>query len=192
LNMFKREEYGVVLDFLPRGKAGEAQKEPVAQVIGESYFTILETVVKADAEVKVGERLYIGKSTRDKVDHIKGRISYAQLTSSAQSELPEVVRKIVKSRETDFVNFINRAGPINIRCHALEQLPTIGKKHLTEILDAHDRKPFTSFQDIHDRIPHLGSAEDIFVNRIIEELKETSKYYLFVKMPALHEEGGAY
>jgi putative nucleotide binding protein len=186
--MFKREEYGLVLDFLPHGKAGEAQREPVAQLIGESYFTLLEVVVKPDAQVKGGDRIYIGKEERDKVDHIKGRIAYGQLTSSAQADLHETVRKIVKSREPDFVNFINRAGPINIRCHALEQLPSVGKKHLVEILDARDRKQFTSFQDIHDRIPHIGNVEDIFVHRIIDELKETSKYYMFVKMPSQHEE----
>ncbi|MCX6767612.1 MAG: DUF655 domain-containing protein [Candidatus Micrarchaeota archaeon] len=186
--MFKREEYGLVIDFLPHGKAGEAQREPVAQVIGESYFTLLEVVVKPDAKVKVGDRIYLGKGTRDVVDHIKGRITFPQLTSSAQQEIQETVRKIVRSRETDFVNFINRAGPINIRCHSLEHLPSIGKKHLQEILDARDKKPFTSFQDIHDRTPHLGSVEDIFVNRILEELKEASKYYLFVKMPSRAEE----
>ncbi len=188
MNVFKREEYGLVLDFLPHGKAGEAQREPVAQVVGESYFTLLEVVAKPEARVKAGERIYLGKGPRDVVDHIKGRIGYSELTSSAQNELLETVRKIVKSRETDFVNFINRAGPINIRCHSLEQLPTIGKKHLQEILGAREKKPFTSFQDIHDRIPHMGSVEDIFVNRIIEELKEMSKYYLFVKMPSRHEE----
>ena len=69
--MFKREEYGLVIDFLPHGKAGEAQREPVAQVIGESYFTLLEVVVKPDAKVKVGDRIYLGKGTRDVVDHIK-------------------------------------------------------------------------------------------------------------------------
>jgi len=188
--MFKREEYGLVLEFLPTGKAGEAQREPVAQVVGESYFTLLELVAKKDADIKVGERIYIGKGERDKVDHIKGRITYNELTSSAQKELPETIKKIVKSRETDFVNFINRAGPINIRCHSLEHLPSIGKKHLQELLDARDRKPFASFQDIKDRITHLGDVEEIFVNRILHELKDESKYYLFVKMPAQHEELG--
>ncbi|MGB9576990.1 MAG: DUF655 domain-containing protein [Candidatus Micrarchaeia archaeon] len=177
----KREEHALVLDFLPYGRSTAAQGEPIAQVVGDAYFTLLELVLKRDAKVAAGEKLYIGPGEREKIDHIAGRISYNQLTSSAQKELEHAVRVIVKAREADFVNFFNRAGPISIRAHTLELLPSIGKKHLKAILDERQKKPFTSFQDIRERLSTLGNVEDIFVNRILEEVRGDSKYYFFVK-----------
>ena len=61
------EEYAVVLDSLPYGKSADVRREPVAQVIGESHFTLLEIVPKATSSPAVGERIYIGKGERDKV-----------------------------------------------------------------------------------------------------------------------------
>ena len=188
--MFKKEEFAVVLDFMPQGKAQEAKKEPVAQVVGETYFTLLEIVSKPESDLVVGERIYIGKDVRDKVDHIKGRIKYEELTPAAHSELDDTVRKIVKAREAEFVEFLNRAGAINIRAHALEQLPGIGKKHLADILDARDKQKFTDFEDVKARVPHIGNVEDAFGNRIMGELKGESKYYLFVKIPPKEDEEG--
>ena len=52
----KREENAIVLDFLPYGKSGEAKKEPMVQLIGELYFTLLEATVKPDAKIDIGER----------------------------------------------------------------------------------------------------------------------------------------
>lgn len=181
--MFKREENAFVLDFLPSGKPGEAKKEAIAQVMGEYYFTLLEVVVKKDVSLSVGELVYVGKGVRDKVDYIKSRIFYNQLTNSAQRELSVLLREKIKLREKEFVSFINRAGAINIRVHSLELLPSIGKKHLQSILEERSKKPFESFEDIQKRVPHLGSIEDVFVNRIIEELHGESKYYLFTIPP---------
>lgn len=186
--MIRREEHALVLDFLPYGRSTAAQGEPMAQVAGDGYFTLLELVLKRDAKVSAGETLYIGPGERDKIDHIGGRITYQQLTSSAQKELEPVVRKIVQAREADFVNFFNRAGPINIRAHTLELLPSIGKKHLQAILAERDKKPFASFQDIHERVSTIGSVEEIFVNRILEEVRGESKYYFFVKPMRPEEE----
>lgn len=185
--VFKKEDFAVVLDFLPHGKAGEAQQEPVIQCMGESFFTLLECVAKPGISVQVGDKVYIGREERDKVDHIRGRIQYNQLTSSAQRQLETSVREIVKAREKEFVDFVNRAGPINIRSHSLEHLPSVGKKHLQSLLDERTKKPFESFEDIHSRVAHLGNPLEIFVQRILVELKGEEKYYLFVKMPSREE-----
>ena len=98
------------------------------------------------------------------------------------------MRKIIVAREKEFVNFINTAGAITIRAHALEHLPSIGKKHLESILDERKRKPFESFDDIQKRVPHLGNPLDIFAERIMLELKGGEKYYLFVKKPVSETE----
>ncbi len=186
--MFGKEEFAVVLDYMPGGRAQEARREPMAQVIGETHFTLLEVVVKPESALTVGERLYIGRDVRDKVDHIKGRILYTGLTPSSQNELGPAVRKIVKAREPQFVEFLNRAGAINIRAHAIEQLPGIGKKHLEDLLNARDKQKFASFEDVKARVPHIGNVEDAFVNRILQELKGEEKYFLFAKAPPSEEE----
>ena len=186
--MFKKEEFAVALDFLPHGKSSEASREPVVQVIGETQFTLLEVVPKPGVRVEQGERVYIGKEERDKVDHIKSRISYEELTSTSQRELEPVIRRIVQDKEKDLVNFLNHAGALNIRSHALEHLPGIGKKHLDVLLHERERKPFEGFADVSARVPHLSRVEDLFVQRVIQELKGEEKYYLFVKAPRSEEE----
>ncbi len=186
----KREEYAIVLDFLPYGKAGEAKKEPVVQLIGELYFTLLEATVKSDAKIDIGERVYIGREARDKITSIRGRINHNQLTTTASREAEVVVRRIVTEREKDFVAFLNRAGHLSIRTHALEHLPNIGKKHLENLLAERDKKPFESFADAESRVPHLTHLSDSFAMRILNELSGTEKYYLFVKAPTEEREGG--
>ncbi len=182
--MLKKEEYAAVLDFLPQGKAGEAKREPVAQIIGTTYFTLLEVVSKPGTHLSLGEKVYIGKGVRDHIDHIKGRIAFNELTSSAQDRCRQEVRSIVVEREVEFISFLNRTGALNIRVHTLEMLPSIGKKHLMAILNAREQKPFANFADVHDRVSSIGKIEDIFVERVILELKGDEKYYLFAKAPS--------
>lgn len=183
----KREENAVILDYLPYGKSGEAQREPVVQLLGDLQFTLLEATPKAGLALNVGDKVYIGRGERDKITHIRGRILYNQLTNAAQQELERQIRTIVVNREPEFVQFLNRAGAISIRVHALEQLPTIGKKNLHHLLDERERKPFESFADAHARLPQLGDVAHIFVERIIRELKGDEKYFLFVKLPSREE-----
>lgn len=182
--MLKKEEQAVVLDFLPQGKAGEARREPVAQVLGTTYFTLLEVVSKPGISLSRGEKVYIGKGVRDHVDHIKGRISFNELTASSRDKCQQEVRSLVETREAEFVGFLNRAGALNIRVHTLELLPSIGKKHLQALLNAREQKPFTGFADVHERVSSIGRIEDIFVERIVLELKGDEKYFLFAKAPS--------
>lgn len=179
--MFGREEYALVLDFLPYGKSGEARREPIAQLLGESYFTLLEAVPKEGVELKQGQRVYVGKGERAEVDRIKGRIVFSDLTSVAKNEAESVVRNLVKEREAQLVGFLNKAGAINIRSHYIEHLPSIGKKHLSGLLEERSKKPFESFEDVQKRVPHLGNVQEIFVERILHELSGDAKYYLFTK-----------
>ncbi len=183
----RKEEYVVVLDFLPHGKSSEATKEPVAQVIGEINFTLLEVITRPNLPIAQGQRIYIGRDERKEVDHIKGRVNYNELTAGSQNELHDAIHTIVVSREPEFVAFLNRAGPINIRSHVLELLPGIGKKHLDAIISMRSTKPFESFQDFHSRVSHVTNISEVFTERILEELREESKYYLFAKSPRRDE-----
>ncbi|MEM4071937.1 MAG: DUF655 domain-containing protein, partial [Candidatus Micrarchaeaceae archaeon] len=64
------EEYAIVLDYLPTGKSSSARSMPMAQLLGEAKFTLLEAVAKENVEIKIGERVYIGKGERDKISLI--------------------------------------------------------------------------------------------------------------------------
>lgn len=180
-----KEEFAIVLDFLPYGKPGDRKREPLAQVIGEKYFLLLEVVIKPDINVEIKEKLYIGPEKRDKVKYIRGKIKYDDLTSLAQSTLEEVLDDLIQKNEKRLVKFFNIAGPITNRLHSLELLPGIGKKHLWKIIEERKKKPFESFEEVKKRVPMLPNVKSMLKKRIIEELKGVDKYKLIVGNPYL-------
>ena len=180
----KLEDYAYVLDFLPYGYPDDKRpihkREPLAQVVGEKYFTLLEVSIKKGQQPLVMDRLFIGKGERDVVNKIKRRLRYDQLTPAAKSELPYVLEHIVKQQEERFVEFFNKAEPITTRLHQLELLPGIGKKTMWAIIEERKKEPFKSFEDIAKRVKGLQHPEKYIVNRIIYELQNPdTKYKLF-------------
>jgi len=179
-NREELEEYAYVLDFLPTGKSSSLRSEPLAQLVGESKFTLLEVVTKT-TDIRIEERVYIGRGERDKVLQIKSRIGYDDLTETAKNELPIVVAKIIKANEPRFVKLFNTAGPLNMRLHTLELLPGIGKRHLEAIIQARDEKEFESFEDLAKRVPLLQDPVKLLTERVIEELKGGSRFYILTR-----------
>src|SRR3989338_9026956 len=104
------EEYAIVLDYLAKGKSSSFRSEPIAQVIGTNFFTLLEVVPKE--EVKALEKVYVGKEKRDKILQIKKRINFNELTSTAVAEIEKAIEKIIIEDEPRFVKFFNTAGSI--------------------------------------------------------------------------------
>ncbi len=178
--MVAKDEYVIVLDFLPRGKAMDRKIEPIAQAIGEKFFNLLEVVIKEDKPVNVGDRIYIGDDKREHVKYIKSRINYAELTNFAKNEIEDAIRKLIDKDEKRFIDFFNRAGPITTRLHSLELLPGIGKKHLWDIITERRKKPFESFEELQKRVGMLPDPKKMIVKRIVEELKGTDRHRLFV------------
>ncbi len=176
----RREEYAIVLDFLSAGHAGDRRSEPIAQAIGEQFFSLLELAVKPDTSVKLGERLYIGPEKRDKVKYIKRKIYQKDLTNVAFSSLPEILQGMLLKHEKRFVNFFNHAGMITPRMHQFELLPGIGKKHVENILAERRKKPFESFEDIRNRVKLMPDPLKVIEKRVMEEMQGNQKYYLFV------------
>ncbi len=178
------EEYAYVLDFLPQGnpfdRHPQHRRNPIAQVIGEKYFTLLEVGPKPRVYLELGERVYVGHGLRDKISHIYGKITYDDLTTVARDNLYQIVYKIVTDKEFVFVDFFNIAEPITLKFHALELLPGIGKKSLKIILEERKKKPFESFSDFQERT-RINDPAKLIVDRIILELQGGEKYYLFVK-----------
>jgi len=177
------EDYAWVIEYLPSGRSDALRREPVVQLLGERFFTLLEATVTPSSTIVVGKKVCVGKEGRDEVSHIKGRIKYDDLTGGAREFLPVMIKKAITEREADFVSFINNAKPISIRVHTLDLLPGIGKKNMEAILRERESKPFESFKDIHTRVPTLADPVGVFVHRIMSELEGKEKYYLFTKPP---------
>ncbi len=133
------------------------------------------------------EAIFIGRNRRDKIDHVKRRISFDVLTSSARTELPFIIEKLVEKAEQRFVDFFNNSQPLTTRMHSLELLPGIGKKLMWEILGERQKAPFTSFQDIAERT-QIRNPKEIVVKRILMELGHEDKYSLFTRKPLAEKE----
>lgn len=179
----RKDEWAIVLEYLPHGHASEGGKpEPVAQVVGENYFSLLEIVPREDATLALGDRVYIGEGNRERVKYIKRALDHSDLTSAAQSELEEVIEDIVREAEERFVDFFNDAQPITTRMHSLELLPGIGKKHMWDIIEERDVEPFQSYEDLKERCPSIPEPQKMVRQRILEEIKERDpRHTIFVK-----------
>jgi len=176
------EEEAVVLDYLPSGRANSFKPEPLAQVIGKQFFSLLEVVPKS--ELKVMETVYVGKDERAKIEFIKRRINFDQLTNTSVAEVEKAIERIILEDSKRFIDFFNNARPITLRRHQLELLPGFGKKHMQDILAERQRKPFESFQEMEQRIKLLPNPVKAIVKRVIMELEEENlNHYLFARPP---------
>ena len=179
----KKEITAIVLDVLQRGHPDDPRpvfkREALVQAAGISQFKLLELVPKT-LNIQIHERVYIGEGEREKIERVKRRIGYEELTQTARVELPFVIEQLVKEKEPEFVQFFNKSISITPKLHMLHLLPGIGKKLMWEILTEREKKPFESFADISQRIKSIPHPEKMVVNRILEELQDPNvKYHVF-------------
>lgn len=178
----KYEEHAYVLDFNPRGKSTTVRGREgiIITAVGEDRLTLLEILGVPNSTFEVGEKIYIGKEGRTKVLSVLGKMNYEKISSSAQTELPAVVEKIVRENEKKFVDYLNHAQPLTPRIHALELIPGIGKTYMKAMLEEREKKKFENFADLQDRI---GLKEPIkqISKRIMEEITGGTRMNLFVK-----------
>ena len=189
--MKKYEDHGVVLDFLPQGHPDDPRpihlREPIAQILGDTFFTLLEVVPKSGVTFTVQEKVFIGKGGREKVDRIRRRIGYEELTAAAKAELPVAIEKLVNETPERFIEFFNRAAPLTTRFHQLELIPGIGKKLMWGILEEREKGPFADFEDLEKRVGGLANVKRMIAKRMEMELRGMDKYRLFVRPPARRE-----
>lgn len=167
-------------DSRPRG-------DTVIQGIGESHFTLLEMIPQQGVKPHPQERVSIERNAKSKIDHVKRRIFYEDLVPESVTELPLVIEMIVTKHEHKFVQFFNEAAPITTRMHSLQLLPGIGQTLMWAILEERKREPFKSFDDIAARTK-LQNPKKVMTARIIDELKEDVKRWLFVRPPKRDED----
>jgi len=179
--MAEKEDYAIILDYLPNGYPLGGRMMPVAQAIGEKTLVLLELVPRRGVSLEVNEKVYIGSDKRDKIYYIAGRLEYTKITETAKIQLHEFIDKLVAEQEKKFVDFFNNAQPMNTRLHQIELLPGFGKKHMKEILLEREKKPFKSFADIKSRVSTLPDPKKAIEKRILEELLEKQRFNLFVK-----------
>ena len=178
----KYEEHAYVLDSKLRAKSTTVHGRTgiIVIAIGEERLTLLEILGIENSIFDVGERIYIGKEGRTKVQSVLGKIDYIKISDSAKNEIPGVVELIVTKNEKKFVDYINNAQPLTPRTHTLELIPGIGKTYMNIIIKEREKNPFESFYDIEKR---TGLKEPIkhLSQRIIEEVLGETRMNIFVK-----------
>jgi len=174
-----KEEYAIILEYLPNGYPLEKKMMPLAQAIGSTNLTLLELVPRRGTALKIGEKVYIGEGKRDQIYYILGRLHKEKLTETAKEQLKEFISLVVKEDNKKFVDFFNKSEAINKRIHQIELLPGLGKKHMQEILRQRKEKEFESFEDMKKRIQNLPDPEKAVEKRIFQEITVLERYNLF-------------
>ena len=178
----KFEEYAYVLDYNSKGRASTVRGREgiIITAVGEERLSLLEILGSENSTYDVGEKIYIGKEGRTKVQSVLGKLDYDVISSSAQSELRSVIETIVKNNEQRFVDCVNNAQPLTPRKHSLELIPGIGKTYLKVIIEQINKKKFIDYNDMEER---AGLKEPInhISKRILEEITGATQFKLFVK-----------
>jgi putative nucleotide binding protein len=176
----EKEEYALVLDYLPYGYPLDKKMMPLAQAIGVKNFTLLQLIPRRGIRLEMGEQVYIGEGKRDKIYYIQGRMPENKLTETTKQQLREFIEKKINEDEKRFVEFFNLAEAINTRLHQFELLPGFGKKHTESILEERNKKPFESIEDLRERVANLPDPRKAIEKRMVEEITGREKYHLFL------------
>ena len=185
----KYEEHVIVLDFMARGKQSPSDrrpsysKEPIIQSVGVEFFTLLELVPLRNQRINVGDKLFIGRGEKQvkKIERIKNRIYYQDLSSNAKFELPRVIEDIIINNENKFIDFFNNARPITTRMHQLELLPGVGKKLMWDLINERKKSPYLDFKDLMSRVK-ISDPKKLIVKRILGEIEnENEKHRIFTR-----------
>lgn len=189
------EDWAYILDFLPRGRPDDPRRrDPVAYGVGERNFVLLELMPRPDANMLVGDRVYLGRDEEEArrtspVDRVRGRIRPEDLTHAALSEMPFVLEQMVKAQDERFIRFFNEAGPVTTRMHMLELLPGLGKKLMWAILEERKKGTFQSLHEMDTRVKALHQPEKLIAHRIEAEITNPQeKYHIFAQPPPVEGE----
>ena len=178
--MKQKEEYAIVLDYLPYGYPLEGKMMPIAQAIGETNLTLLQLIPRKGITLQLKKKVYIGEGKREEIYYILGRLPMEKMTENAKFQLDEFLEEYIEDHEEKFIEFFNESTAVNTRMHQVELLPGYGKKHMNEILEERKKKKFKTFEDIKKRIPSLPDPKTAVQKRIVQELGGKERNRLFI------------
>ncbi len=173
-----RDEYAYVIEHLPYGLVETKDRRPSVIILTESLSLLLASL-KKDVTVEPGKKVYIGEEKRNEIHHIIRRITPNKLSEAGMQNLRDLVHKAVQENEKKYVGILNTLGPVNVRLHALELIPGLGKKMTQKTIAERQKKPFESYADIDDRLQLSSSISHEIEQRILEEISESDKYRIF-------------
>ena len=176
------EEFAYVLVFFEEGKSTviRGREGNIIHAIGEDRLTLLELLANNNVTFNLGERVNIGKSGRNKIVSVLGKLSYEELDDDAKNDLPSVIENIIMANEKKYVDYFNNLQPVTPRLHALELIPGIGKTLMLQILGEREKKPFANFEEVCNRVS-IKEPIKLLAKRMIEEISGDSRINLFVR-----------
>ena len=97
----KYEEYAYVLDYKSRAKSTTVRGRigVIVIALGEERLTLLEILGIENSTFDVGERIYIGKEGRTKVQSVLGKMDYSKTSELTKNEIPKIPELVVTTNE---------------------------------------------------------------------------------------------
>ena len=164
--MKKDEAYGLVLST----KENDGVK--TARLVGTDYFQLVDFELNPDADVKVQDKVFIGKGN-DIIKQERAQLSYDDLNKDEEFELEKAINSIVIANEPKYVKFFNEQSKDASKLHHLDG---ISRKSGSKILAEKELNgDFEGFEDIDSRIKFIESSKDLIVKRVLYELIEVPK-----------------
>ncbi len=171
-----KDEWAIVLDYLPRGHPMQPRSHPVAQIIGTENFNLLEVIPRDGKTLKSMDKVYIGEGKREQIKSIVGKIPLNKLTTTARFNFLSTVNKILMSNETKFISILNNMEPISLRSHSLDYLG-LSHNQREKFITERNISKYRNFKDIVfrakiDIVPYI-------IKHLLLEINQESKYYFF-------------
>ena len=188
----KYERSALILDILENttNRKDKHKGKTIIQALGTTYLTLLEIIPINASSLTLMDEILLDKEHRSNVQTIIGRIPYDSLTNVAQVQLEDAITKIVEDNEARYVEWLNKAPPINIRLHSLQVIKGIGPKAMSSIIQSRKEEEFSSFKNFEERTG-VKDIKDLIINRIqIEITDDTERHHLFSRPPPKIDERG--
>ena len=136
----KYEEFAYVIGIKKRTRSVIIRNKTgdMLYVIGQKFLNIIEILIDDDTVFETGEKISIGTENRSKILSVLGRVPYKKMPDDVADTFSTVIDGIVAKEEQRFVKFVNTAGPLNYKNHALKAIPQISEKISQNIINERD------------------------------------------------------
>ena len=139
----------------------------------------------AVAMVERGPGVAITLDDLNQVDHVVGTCKGEGLDEIAQEQLTDVLTSIIKDSPDPHIGFYLRAGPLNLKMHAFQLLPGVGKRTANEMKAARDIGDWSTFENIEKDVGFdpAHSLAVRYVEEITDEILKPRLIELLLRAP---------